>query len=199
MTFNFLWEVHTPITVNFDVTKHNPVWLSAIYRTLLAFLSLLKNVKIKETSFWLPTDDMDYLLHAACVTLKSWGICYLSTGIWPLTNLFIGNVTLMANYVKLHLKASKTDATIYGIKYTVVQIKQHFEIMSIHLRDPAKSLHWRMHLLTHWFWMRRAVLWAEQTIFFISFFNKFLRLGYHFTLFRGCFFQERSLISYCGQ
>ena len=35
----------------------------------------------------------------------------------------------------------KTDPSRYGIKYTVVQIKQHFEIMSNHFTDAAKCLH----------------------------------------------------------
>ena len=44
----------------------------------------------------------------------------------------------MDNYVQLHLKASKTDPSRYGNKYTVVQIKQLFEIMSFHFTNTAK-------------------------------------------------------------
>ena len=46
----------------------------------------------------------------------------------------------MDNYIQLHLKASKTDISRYGIKYTVVQIK-HFEIMSFNFTDATKCLH----------------------------------------------------------
>ena len=78
-------------------------------------------------------------------------------------------------------------------QYTVVQIK-HFETMSFHFTN-AKCLHWEMHLPTHCFWMSRAVLCAEQTIFFIL--NKFYRFGFDLTRFELVF--PRALISYCGQ
>ena len=44
----------------------------------------------------------------------------------------------MDNYVQLHLKASKTEPSRYGIQNIVVQIKRQFEIMSFHkCHQPA--------------------------------------------------------------
>ena len=108
---------------------------------------------------------VDYLLQSACVTLTSWEFTINQQVFEPTTNPCYVDNTFMDTS-----EGIKTDLPDMESIYCCSNYTPFWNyVLSLYRR--CKMFTWVHYLLTHCFWMSRAVLWAEQSIFFIS--NKF--------------------------